>query len=50
MNKVTIINVGDRKEPSQEAFERFVDFYIEVVKRNEKKEEELAENLCLEKI
>jgi hypothetical protein len=29
--------VGDRKEPSKEALDRFISLYIEMIKENEKK-------------
>ncbi len=35
--KTTIENIGERKEISDEALERFVDVYLKMVKENELK-------------
>ncbi|MGE7650538.1 hypothetical protein ACQKM1_22585 [Peribacillus frigoritolerans] len=35
--KTSIENIGERKEVSKEALERFFDIYLKVVKKNEKK-------------
>lgn len=35
--KTTIENIGERKEISNEALERFVDVYLRMIKKNELK-------------
>ncbi|MBK5482979.1 hypothetical protein JFV29_14100 [Peribacillus sp. TH16] len=37
MAKTTIENIGERKELSDEALERFVEIYLKMVKENELK-------------
>ncbi|WP_286676026.1 hypothetical protein [Peribacillus frigoritolerans] len=37
MAKTTIENIGERKEISSEALERFVDIYLKMIKKNELK-------------
>jgi hypothetical protein len=35
--EVIIRNVGDKKEPSKAAVDRFISIYLEMVKENQKK-------------
>lgn len=43
VTKTTIENIGERKEISDEALERFFDIYLKVVKENELKLKRLLE-------
>jgi hypothetical protein len=38
--EVVVRCVGERKEPSKEALERFIEIYVRMVKENEKKNQE----------
>lgn len=42
VTKTTIENIGERKELSDEALERFVEVYLKMVKENELKLKKLA--------
>ncbi|MEK5364207.1 hypothetical protein ACPOM7_17110 [Peribacillus castrilensis] len=45
MNKTTIENIGERKEISDEALERFVEVYLKMIKKNEIKIKRLLEGV-----
>lgn len=38
--EVVVRCVGERKEPSKEALDRFIEIYVRMVKENEKKNQE----------
>ncbi|CAK6481444.1 hypothetical protein BFRIPC_00106 (plasmid) [Peribacillus frigoritolerans] len=45
VNKTTIENIGERKEISDEALERFVEVYLKMIKKNEIKIKRLLEGV-----